>query len=112
MKTYEHWGQYIQAKRIEKDITLREFCRETKIDPSNWSKIERGIADPPKDRALLKSIIVSLELTNFEAFRFWLLYSDSNTPRKTQSVYDNLPIILSGAKEKDLKRLFELIKNS
>ncbi len=29
--------------------TLRQFCFEFGYDPSNWSKIERGVNSPPKD---------------------------------------------------------------
>lgn len=39
---------YVRSRRIELGLTLREFCRKTGEDPSNWSKVERGIIGPPE----------------------------------------------------------------
>lgn len=33
----------IHARRVEKRITLRQFCRDLKVDPSWWSKVERQL---------------------------------------------------------------------
>ena len=41
------FGDFIKEKRINKEITLREFCRQLELDASNWSKIERGVMSPP-----------------------------------------------------------------
>ena len=35
--------------RIARRLTLRDFCAEVGVDPSNWSKVERGIIPPPGD---------------------------------------------------------------
>jgi len=32
------FGEFIKNMRIEKRMTLREFCRAAKFDPSNWSR--------------------------------------------------------------------------
>jgi len=58
-----HFGSFIKDKRIEKGLTLREFCRKIKLDPSNWSKIERGIFPPPKSRSILEEIALALGLS-------------------------------------------------
>ena len=42
--------------RIARELTLRQFCAEAGIDPSNWSKVERGVNPPPGDEPTLKSI--------------------------------------------------------
>jgi len=47
------FGPLVKRLRIEKRLTLRSFCQQLKIDPSNWSKIERGINPPPKDSEIL-----------------------------------------------------------
>lgn len=47
-------------------MTLRSFCREAEIDPSNWSKIERGVLAPPDDPDLLGRIVGLLGLESFE----------------------------------------------
>lgn len=49
------FGEFIKGKRIEKGLSLREFCRRLDEDASNWSKIEREIMPPSQDpKKLLK----------------------------------------------------------
>ncbi|KQC11958.1 MAG: hypothetical protein APR63_03635 [Desulfuromonas sp. SDB] len=48
------FGEFVKKMRLEKDLSLREFCRRIDEDPSNWSKIERGILNPPKEETLAK----------------------------------------------------------
>lgn len=43
------FGEYIYEKRKAAGFGLRSYCREIGYDPSNWSKMERGILSPPKD---------------------------------------------------------------
>ena len=52
----ETFGNFIKKTRIEKRITLRNFCLQAGVDPSNWSKIERGILNPPKSKLILKQV--------------------------------------------------------
>ncbi len=54
------FGEYIKNKRLEKDLTLREFCRRLEEDASNWSKIERGVMSPPQDIGKLGKIAAIL----------------------------------------------------
>jgi transcriptional regulator with XRE-family HTH domain len=56
------FGQQIKELRIEAQLTLRDFCRRIGMDPSNWSKIERGIIQPPQDPQLLGQIQSALGL--------------------------------------------------
>lgn len=39
--------------RIAKELTLRQCCLELSVDPSNWSKMERGVTPPPRESKLL-----------------------------------------------------------
>ena len=55
----ETFGKRMKELRAKNDLSLREFCRETGYDPSNWSKIERGLLNPPGDD-ILKPIFVFL----------------------------------------------------
>jgi transcriptional regulator with XRE-family HTH domain len=48
------FGQLVKNLRIERKMTLRHFCSELGIDPSNWSKIERGVSFAPKDQAVVR----------------------------------------------------------
>ena len=47
------FGDSVKSLRIAQKKTLRQFCQEHGHDPSNWSKIERGVNPPPKDEATL-----------------------------------------------------------
>jgi transcriptional regulator with XRE-family HTH domain len=43
----------LKELRISKELSLREICKETGYDASNWSKIERGLISPPADEKTL-----------------------------------------------------------
>jgi transcriptional regulator with XRE-family HTH domain len=43
------FGDLVKDLRIAQQKTLRQFCLEHGHDPSNWSKIERGVNAPPQD---------------------------------------------------------------
>jgi transcriptional regulator with XRE-family HTH domain len=62
MNTHK-FGEYAKDRRIAAGITLRSFCREMEFDPSNWSKIERGVLAPPDDTKMLKRLSVLLGLS-------------------------------------------------
>ncbi|HNT93850.1 MAG TPA: helix-turn-helix transcriptional regulator [Bacteroidales bacterium] len=59
MKTF---ADFIREKRIAAGLTLREFCRLTGFDASNWSKIERNLLPPPQSRSVLESIASVLSI--------------------------------------------------
>jgi len=48
------FGEFFKAKRIEKGLTLREFCKTCNFDPGNISKMERGLLNPPSARDKLE----------------------------------------------------------
>ncbi|HET6383076.1 MAG TPA: helix-turn-helix transcriptional regulator [Armatimonadota bacterium] len=48
----ETFGAYIKRLRLERNLSLREFCLRIKADPSNYSKLERGLHYPPEDARL------------------------------------------------------------
>ncbi len=47
------YGDYLKSLRISKRLSLRDVCSKAEYDPSNWSKVERGILPPPADEATL-----------------------------------------------------------
>lgn len=57
-----NFSQFIKTKRIAARLSLREFCRLLGIDPSNWSKVERGVIPPPSDAQFLDRISETLSL--------------------------------------------------
>jgi transcriptional regulator with XRE-family HTH domain len=54
------FGEFVKERRIEKGVSLREFCKRIEIDASNWSKVERGMLAPPQDEEKLKKIAKAL----------------------------------------------------
>jgi transcriptional regulator with XRE-family HTH domain len=56
------FANFIREKRIAAGLTLREFCRITGIDASNWSKIERGLHTPPQSKKVLDEIAGALKI--------------------------------------------------
>ncbi len=52
LKTF---GKQLNILRIEKEYSLRDVCKLVNYDPSNWSKIERGLIAPPSDINVLRN---------------------------------------------------------
>jgi len=48
------FGTFIKELRARQRLGLREFCLEHGHDPSNWSKIEREVLQPPRDEETLR----------------------------------------------------------
>lgn len=48
------FGEFVKARRIARRITLRAFSEALGIDPSNYSRIERGLIQPPTNPDKLK----------------------------------------------------------
>lgn len=46
----------VKSLRLEKRLTLRDFCDQAGLDPSNWSKVERGVNPPPGDVETLEKL--------------------------------------------------------
>ena len=61
-----NFGELIKNLRIGKQLTLRQCSAALGVDPSNWSKMERGVSPPPKDIDILDiAIVVLMSLTVF-----------------------------------------------
>ena len=52
-KNLKKFGKDLKDLRIKKELGLRQVCKLTDYDPSNWSKIERGKISPPSDARTL-----------------------------------------------------------
>lgn len=50
------FGQSAKKARLKMGKTLRAFCLENKLDPSYWSRVERGYAYPPSSQEALESL--------------------------------------------------------
>lgn len=116
----KHFHQFIQEKRMQKDVALREFCRTAGLDPSNWSKVERGIADPPKSKEVLNRIAEALKLNKEEIDELMDLAMIDSIPaelRPSDDILAKLPIFFRTVRgdkptEEDLRKLIEKLRNS
>lgn len=118
------FGEFVKEIRSRSRIGLREFCLNHGHDPSNWSKIERGILPPPKDEALLTEWAGQLGLT--PGSDDWLKFFDfaaidaGRIPSyvlEDKELTAKLPAFfrtLSGQKpsKQDLETLLEIIRKS
>lgn len=55
IKNLQKFGKTLKDLRLKKELSLRDVCKETGYDPSNWSKIERGLISPPVEEKTLKN---------------------------------------------------------
>ena len=60
------FGEFVRGRRLRQNLTLREFCRRINEDPSNWSKVERGILMPPQSKVKLREIAKTLNMKKGE----------------------------------------------
>ncbi|HKL86330.1 MAG TPA: helix-turn-helix transcriptional regulator [Treponemataceae bacterium] len=63
------YGEYIKKARLAKNLSLREFSRQINEDPSNWSKVERGLLSPPKEHQ--KTLVIATVLGIQEGSDEW-----------------------------------------
>ena len=113
------FGEYVRQLRLVKRMTLRKFCKTAGLDPSNWSKIERGLHQPPKGREVLISVAETLGIP--EGTEEWNSLFDlaiiGHIPADlvgNQAIVDKLPIFfrtVRGQKptRKELEKLVELL---
>lgn len=57
-----NFGAFLKDIRIAKGLTLRQCSELLGVDPSNWSKFERGITPAPKDPAIVEAWAEALSL--------------------------------------------------
>jgi transcriptional regulator with XRE-family HTH domain len=79
------FGSIVKDLRIGQRKTLRQFCEEHGLDPSNWSKIERGVNPPPKDESTLSKWARMLGLERGDARHYNYL---ADKIRLVVDVYD------------------------
>lgn len=118
------FGEYLKELRLGKNQTLRGFCLEHKLDPGNYSKLERGILPAPKDESKLKELAVSLGLRkgslNWQRFFDLAFISKGKIPADIlddPEILNKLPLFfrtIKGEKisAEKLDKLIELIKES
>lgn len=118
------FGEFMKELRLKKDFGLREFCKKFDLDPSNWSKLERGILTPPSDNDLLKKWATQLGLKKND--KDWFLFFDLASIARREipsdilndkNIVEMLPLFyrtLRGQKPtvKEMKNVAKLLKDS
>jgi transcriptional regulator with XRE-family HTH domain len=64
------FNETVKSLRIKKRLTLRSFCEQVGVDPSNWSKVERGVNPPPGDVGLLERLAQFFGLSSKKKLAF------------------------------------------
>ena len=123
-KNESMFGTFIKELRARQRLGLREFCLEHGHDPSNWSKIEREILQPPRDEETLRTWAKQLGLKpNSDDWLKFFEYAAVDAGRIPDQILEDeklaahLPVFfrtLSGQKpsREDLEKLVELIKSA
>ncbi len=64
----EAFGAYVKQLRLDRKLGLREFAQRVQVDPSNYSKLERGLLFPPdsEDRLVVYEQALGLEANSPE----------------------------------------------
>jgi transcriptional regulator with XRE-family HTH domain len=117
------FGVHIKARRLEMGLSLRAFCMRYGEDPSNWSKIERGLAPPPESYARILQIGLYLgyaEDSPAMADLFDLASLSRGTIpqdiREDKALMAKLPLVFrtlrDGPTESELMQLADLIREA
>jgi transcriptional regulator with XRE-family HTH domain len=69
-KNLQKFGRLLKELRLKQQLSLRDVCKEIGYDPSNWSKIERGLISPPSDEKVLKKWAEVLGLKSVQQKEF------------------------------------------
>jgi transcriptional regulator with XRE-family HTH domain len=116
------FGDYVKETRLSLNIGLREFCLLARVDPSNWSKVERDRLSITDDREKLDEIasVLHLERGSSEWKRFFDLASISQKKipedvYSDQEVLDVLPVFFRTVRgdkptPEELDKLIALIR--
>ncbi|MBM4312359.1 MAG: helix-turn-helix transcriptional regulator [Deltaproteobacteria bacterium] len=114
------FGDLFKLKRVEKGLTLREFCRINGFDPGNVSKIERGLFQPPQSKEMLSKYAAALGIE--EGSEDWLAFCDlaiisaGKIPKDivtNEDLMNALPVLFRTVRDKTLddEGLEKLIKS-
>lgn len=124
MNNLKKFGKILKELRIEKKFSLRKICKLTNYDPSNWSKIERGVISPPSEEKTLRKLARILGLSQkskeFQEFIDRARIAQGIIPRDILSRKDAVKCMpaffrtLRNEKptKEEIDRLIEIIRNA
>lgn len=109
------FGSYIKRCRIAKGLTLREACRLSRIDLSDWSKMERDVNTAPRnrDRYLAVTGTLSIDCSAGGPYNK-LAWASQETPAPMvveNDIDDHMPLLLKLTPEQEVK-LRPLVRES
>ena len=115
------FGECIHNLRLAAGFSLRAFCVGKNEDPSNWSKMERGVLRPPASDARIREIGQKLGLTSQEDLDALLDHACADRGAVPDSILSNgalvakLPFVFRTMRgesptEDELKDLAETIR--
>jgi transcriptional regulator with XRE-family HTH domain len=116
------FGENLKELRVKKGLTLRHACRLLNYDPSNWSKIERGIIPSPSDEKTLRKWAKTLNILKEKEIQEFI--DKANLTQGTipkdillqDNIVDFLPAFFRTLRnkkptKKEIDQLIKLIKN-
>ncbi len=124
MSNLKKFGKILKELRIKKELGLREICKLANYDPSNWSKIERGIISPPSEERILRGWAKLLGLSKgtkkFQEFIDGAMVAQGIIPQdilSQKNAVKHLPAFFRTLRnekptKKEIDRLIELIRGA
>lgn len=99
--------EFLKNLRVVRDVGMREFAHQIGMDVGNYSRIERGITNPPQKDEILIKIATTLGLNSEEKEKLLNLASLANGKIPTELVesvkdYEYLPVLLRTIANKQL----------
>jgi transcriptional regulator with XRE-family HTH domain len=112
------FSEILKNTRISQGLTLRACAAILGVDPSNWSKMERGVTPAPKDVAIVEKWAEAFHLTGSERGQFLDLaaLSRNEIPQDMASdarVIEALPVFFRAIRGQELEgdRLAEFMED-
>jgi transcriptional regulator with XRE-family HTH domain len=115
------FAKFVRDRRVAAGLTLREFCRLTGYDASNWSKIERSLLAPPQSKKILQEIasVLRIERDSQDYKELMDLAALSSVPEELvePEIIDQLPVFFRTVRgnnptEEELKTLISKIRSA
>lgn len=124
MNAQNAFGTFFKKKRLQQELSLREFCRRHGYDWGNLSKLERGKLPPPQSHDILDAYARALNIRegSDDWYTFFDLAATANgrIPERImedEQLVAKLPALFrtvegKNLSEQDIRKLVELIRES
>jgi len=110
---FQSFGQFIKKKRIKLGITLRDFCISNRIDPVEYSKLERDRIKIPHAERLSMALALRIDPNSRHWARFFSLAAHTSNKRKLSDEEALLKVpLLIKIDPRKLKRLLDVVKKA